>query len=49
MCVQLFKAVFASQVLASVSELCSKLAKIVTTETFGPLNSKDPGPDLHSH
>ena len=33
MCVQLFKDVFPSRVLASIFELSSKLAEIVTTET----------------
>ena len=33
LCVQLFKAVFASHVTASVFDLCSKSAEIVATET----------------
>ena len=35
LCVQLLKAAFTSPVLASVFEFCSKLAKMVTTKTFG--------------
>ena len=34
MCVQLFRAVFANHVLASIFESCSKLATVVTTETL---------------
>ena len=33
MCLELFKVVFASHVLADVFEFCSNLFKIVTTKT----------------